>query len=235
MKDHILTQTTVIGSKRERLSIVPVVGDDDNELGVVSVSIEGPTGADTAVVIAHGGGGTMDTPSIKVLQRHLANSGIRALRFNFLYSERGKKTPDRETVLISTWRSVADWTRQMFVPKRLFLIGRSMGGRIASYLAEDQYPCDGICLLAYPLHPPGKPEKQRKKHLAKLSVPICFVSGTRDTFAKLELLKPIAKKLKARLHLIEGGNHGFRVPQKYGKTSTEIDDEVGKIVLEFIS
>jgi predicted alpha/beta-hydrolase family hydrolase len=176
----------------------------------------------------------MDTPSLKGLQERLAASGVSAVRFNFLYSERGRKTPDRETHLIACWRSVADWVKGELSPARFFLGGRSMGGRMASYLVADGYPCDGIFFLAYPLHPPGKRDKQRKDHLPRIRVPMLFVSGTADAFAELDLLEPLVKQLGASLHLLEKADHGFKAPKTAGKSPREIEDEVARTVLAFM-
>lgn len=179
----------------------------------------------------------MDTPSIVDLQRRLAEGAVTAVRFNFLYAERGKRSPDRQPQLLACWRAVAEWARRELPPKRLFLGGRSMGGRMASYIVAEGYPVDGIFFLAYPLHPPGKRDRQRKEHLPNIRAPMLFVSGTRDSFAHLDLLEPTVKELgaRARLHLIEGGDHGFKVPKKLGRTAAEVNEEVARAVLDFIS
>ena len=176
----------------------------------------------------------MDTPSLKALQERIAAAGVTAVRFNFLYSEKGRKSPDRQPHLVSCWRSVADWVKRELTPSRLFLGGRSMGGRMASYLVADGYPCDGIFFLAYPLHPPGKRDKQRKDHLPKIGVPMLFVSGTSDAFAELDLLEPLVRDLGASLHLLEKADHGFKAPKSAGKTAREIEDEVARTVLAFL-
>jgi predicted alpha/beta-hydrolase family hydrolase len=176
----------------------------------------------------------MDSPAIKGLQQRLAASGIAAVRFNFPYSEKKKQGPDRQPVLVACWRSVADWARRELSPEKLFLGGRSMGGRMASYLAAEGYPCDGIFFVAYPLHPPGKRDQQRTEHLPRISVPMLFVSGTSDAFANLDLLEPVVKRLGARLHLIEGADHGFKVPKRLGRAPREIEDEVARTVLAFV-
>ncbi len=214
---------------------VVVTNDDGEELGPVSVSVARPARSKATILIAHGAGGTMDTPSIVGLQKRLASNGVTAVRFNFLYSEKKKRAPDRQPALVATWRSVADWANKELKPKKLFLGGRSMGGRMASYLVAEGYPCSGVLFLAYPLHPPGKPDRQRKEHLPKIKVPMLFVSGSRDAFATLELLEPVVKTSKAKLHLIEGADHGFRVPKKYGRTPKQVDEEVSAAVLKFIS
>lgn len=216
-------------------SKVAVTTDDDRELGTVTVSVARPARSKATAIIAHGAGGTMATPSLISLQKQLAANGITTVLFNFLYSEKKKRSPDQQPVLVATWRSVADWVKKEMRPKRLFLGGRSMGGRMASYLVADGYPCDGIVFLAYPLHPPGKPDRQRKDHLVDIRVPMLFVSGTRDAFAKLELLEPVVKKTKAKLHLLEGADHGFKVPKKYGRTPNDVEADVTAAVSKFIS
>lgn len=221
-------------SVRERTAEVDVRDDDGVSLGSVSVSVARPSRSKATVVIAHGAGGNMDTPSIVSLQHDLAASSVSAVRFNFLYSEKGRRAPDRQPKLVATWRAVASFVRSELRPKKLFLAGRSMGGRMASYLAADGYACDGLVFLAYPLHPPGKPDRLRKDHLANVSVPLLFISGTRDSFAGLPLLEPLAKQLKARLFLLEGADHGFKVPKKLGRSVREVEQDVAATVLEFI-
>lgn len=212
-----------------------VTAEDGSELGDVTVSVAKPARSKGMVIIAHGAGGNMDTPSLVALQRGLVAGGLTAVRFNFLYSERGKGGPDKQPKLVAVWRSVADAMRRELKPKRLFLAGRSMGGRMASYLVADGYACDGILLLAYPLHPPGKPDQLRKDHLPKIRCPMLFVSGTRDAFATLDLLEGVVKSSRAKLHLLEGADHGFKVPKKYGRTPKEVEDEVIGTVLKFVS
>lgn len=213
---------------------VEVTTEDGDSLGRVTVSVARPARSKATVIISHGAGGTMDTPSIVNLQKQLASKGVTAVRFNFLYSENGKRSPDKQPALIAAWRSVADWIKKELKPKRIFLAGRSMGGRMASYLVADGYPCEGIFFLAYPLHPPGKPDRLRKDHLPKIRVPMLFVSGTRDAFAQLDLLETVVRKTKATLHLVEGADHGFKVPKKYGRTPKDVEEEVATVVLRFI-
>jgi predicted alpha/beta-hydrolase family hydrolase len=212
---------------------VPAVTEEGSTLGLVSVSVARNPRSSTVAVIAHGAGGTMNSPAIKGLQRRLAES-VTSVRFNFVYSERRKRSPDRQAALVACWRSVAEWVRKELEPEKLFLGGRSMGGRMASYLVAEGYPCAGLYFVAYPLHPPGRPDQQRKDHLAAIDAPMLFVSGTNDSFARRELLEPVAASLGARLHLIEGADHGFKVPKKLGRTTEEIEDEVARVVLAFV-
>jgi predicted alpha/beta-hydrolase family hydrolase len=110
-----------------------------------------------------------------------------------------------------------------------------MGGRMATYLVAEGYPAAGLVLLAYPLHPPGKPDQQRKDHLPGIRVPMLFVSGTRDSFARLDLLEPVVQSAGAELHLIEGADHGFKVAKKLGRSAAEVDAEVARTVLAFVT
>ena len=176
----------------------------------------------------------MDSASIVSLQSRLASGGMTAVRFNFLYSEKGKKSPDRQSVLVACWRSVADWVKKEHASRCLVLAGRSMGGRIASHLVAEGYFCDGLVLLAYPLHPPGRRDRQRREHLANVEVPMLFLSGTRDNFAYLDFLEPLVKEIGAQLHLIEGGDHGFKVPNKLGTTAKDVEEDVASTVFGFI-
>jgi uncharacterized protein len=219
---------------------VPVTNEKGELLSEVSVSVAVAVpesgSSKTLAIVAHGAGGNMDSPAIKGLQQRLAAGGVAAVRFNFPYSEKKKKGPDKQPVLVACWRSVADWARRELAPRRVFLGGRSMGGRMASYLVADGYPVDGIFFVAYPLHPPGKRDQQRKDHLPRIRVPMLFVSGTRDAFANLDLLEPVVKEIgaRAKLHLIEGADHGFKVPKSLGRAPREIEDEVARTVLGFL-
>jgi predicted alpha/beta-hydrolase family hydrolase len=213
---------------------VTVRDSDGTALGEASVDVAQGKKKGSVAILAHGAGGNMDTPSIRELQSRLASAGVTAVRFNFLYTEKKRKSPDPQPKLVACWRSVADWARETLSPQKLFLGGRSMGGRMASYLAADGYPCDAIFFLAYPLHPPGKRERQRRDHLPRIRVPMLFVSGTKDAFANLDLLEPLVKELGARSHFIEGGDHGFKVPKSTGRKPKEIDDEVARTVLAFL-
>lgn len=213
---------------------VSVLDSEGKDLGAVSVDVAPGRKNGTVAIVAHGAGGNMDTPSIRELQSRLASAGVTAVRFNFLYSEKKRKSPDPQPKLVACWRSVADWAKETLSPQKLFLGGRSMGGRMASYLVADGYPCDGIFFVAYPLHPPGKRDRQRRDHLPRIRVPMLFVSGTNDAFASFDLLAPLVRDLGAQHHFIEGADHGFKVPKSTGRKPKEIDDEVARTVLAFL-
>jgi predicted alpha/beta-hydrolase family hydrolase len=176
----------------------------------------------TVVVLAHGAGGTMHTPQLKSFADGLGAHGVESLRFNFAYAEARKKAPDRTAILESVYRAAATEARAH--ARKLIFAGRSMGGRIGSHIAAQGAPCDGLIFLAYPLHPPGKPEKIRDAHLYEIKQPMLFLQGDRDAFADPALLAATLKKLpNATLHLVAGGDHSHKVR---GRTPADVNAEL---------
>jgi len=193
--------------------------------GTVSGVWHHPHQGKTYVLLAHGAGGNLHTPGLVHYAEALAARGVGAVRFNFPYAEAERKIPDPPTRLEACFRAVAEEVRARAAA--LFLGGRSMGGRIASQVVAAGAPADGLVFLAYPLHPPGQPDRLRDRHLPGITVPMLFVQGTRDPFARLDLLPPVVENLGARatLHLVEGGDHSFKVPgRKPEDVTTEIAD-----------
>lgn len=144
-----------------------------------------------------------------LLRDRLAECGHTVLTFNYPYTERGSKRPDRAEKLVECHRGAADF----FGPevKRLYLAGRSMGGRIATMLVAEGYEAGGIALYSYPLHPAGKPEKLRIDHLGEVGIPLLFIQGTRDALARMDLFdEHIATLPNADIELLEGAGHGLR-------------------------
>lgn len=165
----------------------------------------GPNG----ILLAHGAGTNQDHPAMTALREGLARAGHTVLSFNYPYTERGVKAPDRAAKLIECHRGAADFFRPQV--GRLFLAGRSMGGRIATMLVAEGDQAEGIALYSYPLHPAGKPENLRVAHLPEVHVPLLFIQGTRDPLARLELFeKHIATLTNADVVLLEGAGHGAR-------------------------
>jgi len=193
--------------------------------GEVTASLHGE--GDTVIVLGHGAGSRRTQPALVRLAEGLG-ARRRVLLYNFLYSERKKGRPDPPAVLEATTRAVGEYARDALRARRLVHGGRSMGGRIASQVVAAGAPADGLVFLAYPLHPPGKPDRLRDQHLPRVGVPMLFVQGTRDDFARPDLLAAVLARLgpRAGLHSVEGGDHSFGVRKASGRTAHEVEAEV---------
>ena len=180
-------------------------------------------------VCAHGAGGNMNDRSILQLSKALRARGLSVVRFNFLYKEKKSGRPDAMPRLEACFSAVAERARKELNPKSLFIGGRSMGGRAASMMASQGFDCDGLLLFAYPLHPPGHPEKLRDAHLPSITVPVICFSGTRDPFITKDLMQSVLEKVKTQwdMHWIEGADHSFHVLKSSGRADADVLDEVG--------
>lgn len=155
-----------------------------------------------------------------LLRDGLGSAGYRVLTFNYPYTERGAKTPDRGERLIACHMGAAEFFRPLVA--RLFMAGRSMGGRMATMLVAEGEPADGIVLYSYPLHPAGEPDKLRIDHLPKVPAPMLFVQGTRDPLSRMDLFeRHIASLPNAQVELLEGAGHGSRGGGWTAETITE--------------
>ena len=190
---------------------------------------------ETAVIIAHGAGNDMTTPLLEEYARGMARAGYPALRFNFLYANEGRKSPDSQGVLIKTWAAAYEFALSRLNTRSFIATGKSMGGRIASQMAAgNELPVDRLVFLGYPLHPANDPERLRDAHLYGLTVPMLFFAGTRDPLCSMTRLIPVLERLRAphHLHTIEGGDHSFHVPKSAHRTDEEI---YGEIIAETIA
>ena len=190
----------------------------------------------TVVVLGHGAGGDRHTPMLVDLAEALAASGRAALLYNFPYAERGAGRPDPPRVLESTALEAAALAAAGTGATSIVMGGRSMGGRIASQVVAGGARADALAFLAYPLHPPGRPEKRREAHLPDIAAPMLFVQGTRDAFAREDLLHTLIDRLgdRAELHPVEGADHSFRVLKRSGRTPADVQDEVRAALLGFL-
>ena len=192
--------------------------------GTVSGVWHPPGRGSDYVILAHGAGGNMDTPQLKAYAEQVAVRDLGAVRFNFAYAEAKKKAPDRTDKLEACYRAVA--TEVSKQAKRLFIGGRSMGGRIGSHIVAQGFRVDGLIFLAYPLHPPGKPERIRDEHLKTITVPMLFLQGSRDPFARPDLLdETLAALPTATLHRVQDGDHSHKVPRR--PAADVVDELVG--------
>jgi uncharacterized protein len=201
---------------------------------------QGPKrGADHAVLLAHGAGADMHAAALTAVADALAGARIPSLRFDFPYRRAGRRAPDRAPVLMTAVRDAAAELarRAKLSPDRLVLGGRSMGGRIASMVAADDTPALGLALLGYPLHPPGRPDRLRVEHFPHLTMPVLFVSGTRDAFGTPAELKRHAKKVKGPVTFswVDTGDHSFKPLKASGLTAAAALAEVAEAVVEFVT
>ncbi len=167
-----------------------------------------------AALLFPGAGSGRDHPALQAIDRALTAGGLRVVRADFPYRRAGRRAPDRAPKLIACVReeaaALAEAARAD--PDSLILGGRSMGGRMCSMAVAEGLPAAGLALIAYPLHPPGKPENLRIEHFPDLDVPCLFVSGTRDPFGTPEELESHTKAIPGPVtHVwIEGGRHELK-------------------------
>ena len=204
--------------------------------GKVSAIVQRPRGARWLYVLAHGAGAGMDHPFMQTVADRLYDAKVATFRFNFPYVEAGKKRPDPPAVIEKTIRSAVDAAAKAARGLPMIAGGKSMGGRLTSVAqAKDPLPgVVGLAFLGFPLHAPNKPSDTRAAHLKDVKIPMLFLQGTRDSLANLDLLAPICKSLRKRatLHIIEGGDHSFKVPKRSGRTEDEVMDE---LIIAFIT
>lgn len=199
------------------------IGQGARQVGA-SLHGEGPT----VVALGHGAGGSRRTPFLLRCAEAIAASGRRALLFNFPYTERGRRVPDPPATLEATVAAVTDHVRGTLGCERLALGGKSMGGRLASQAVAAGTSADALVFLGYPLHPPGRTETLRDKHLGKIPCPMLFLQGTRDAFARWDLVEAVVARLgeRARLERLEGADHSFAVPKRAGRSPAEVESDL---------
>lgn len=175
--------------------------------GKVTAITEG-SGA-IGILLAHGAGTDQEHPSMAGLRSGLAAGGHTVMSFNYPYTERGSKRPDRQEKLVTCHRAVAETFSERV--DQLYLAGRSMGGRIGTYLVADGLRGTGLILYAYPLHPAGRPERLRIDQFPEITIPMLFLQGTKDALSRMDLFEQhIAPLTNTDVELLEGAGHGYR-------------------------
>ena len=194
----------------------------------------GPGESRLCLVLAHGAGAPMDTPFMNSIAEAVAEAGILVVRFEFEYMARrrqdGKRRgPDGAPKLIERYREVVE---QLGDPQATIIGGKSMGGRIASMIADDANVAGLVC-LGYPFHPPGKPERLRTAHLETLQTPTLIAQGTRDPFGTPEEVAAYTLSPSIEVVWIEDGDHSFKSRKKSGRTQEQNLAEAARATLEF--
>lgn len=181
--------------------------------------INGPDTASITLVLAHGAGAPMDSPFMNAIAEGLACAGVRVARFEFPYMRErrgrgGRRAPDREPVLLETWRSAIE---RLGGASHLAIGGKSLGGRIAGIIA-DEVSARGLLCLGYPFHPPGKAPGARLSHPRTLRTPALIVQGTRDPFGNRAEVEGYELSPRIRIKWIEDGDHSFRPRARSGRS-----------------
>ena len=172
--------------------------------------------------------------------RGLAERGIDVLTFNFLYTEQKRKVPDRTVVLEACYRGAIALAREHFGRDRVFIGGKSMGGRIATHLAAaddaEAMGIEGVVLLGYPLHPPGRPDQLRAAHLPRIRVPMLIVQGERDPFGGPDELRPVLEPIVSHvtLHVVAKGDHSL-APSRRADVVAATYQELQDVIARFMS
>ena len=184
------------------------------------------------LVLAHGAGAGQGHPFMVRTARGLALRGVDVVTFDFPYMQSGRKVPDKAPVLEQAFHDAIAAAKGMSRASRVFISGKSMGGRMATHLgAAGVTDVAGIIALGYPLHPPGRPEQLRVAHLPSIRVPILIAQGERDTFGTPDELRPFVAQIPgpATLHVVEGGDHSLVVRGRKGNEEAILDVIAGWI------
>lgn len=179
----------------------------------------GPEDARARVLLAHGAGASMDSPFMNAVAEGLAAHGLFVMRFEFPYmAERratgARRAPDRQPLLLQAFRDVI---AELGYGRALVIGGKSMGGRIASMIA-DELAVTGLLAFGYPFHPPGKPTSLRTRHLLSLGTPALFVQGTRDRMGSRREVESYPLSDRIELQWIEDGDHSLKPRRRSGQT-----------------
>ena len=197
--------------------------------------IDGPKRASRTIVLAHGAGAGMDTPFMNFFAAGLAEHGLRVVRFEFPYMTNSRKTgkkgpPDSPPVLRETWLNVINSVGV----KSLVIGGKSMGGRIASLVA-DEAGVGGVVCLGYPFHPVGKPDQLRVEHLQTIRTPTLILQGERDPFGNRDEVAGYKLSQAIRMHWLTDGDHSFKPRKSSGKTERQNWDEAVGLIVAFLA
>jgi predicted alpha/beta-hydrolase family hydrolase len=197
---------------------------------------DGPPDSLHTLVLAHGAGGAMDTPFLTKMAGGVAAHGIRVVRFEFPYMAArrtggGRGAPDREPVLLQSWRDVV---AELGGGGKVVIGGKSMGGRMASKVA-DELGVRGLVCLGYPFHPPNQPQKTRTEHLVALCTPTLIVQGTRDMFGTQADVAGYDLAPSIRIEWLEDGDHSFKPRKASGVTEGQHLARAIELVAAFVN
>jgi predicted alpha/beta-hydrolase family hydrolase len=209
-----------------------------NDKAVVSSIWNIPEQYDSILLIAPGAGKDMHSDFLTTLHDGIAQQGIMTVKFNFPYLEQGRTAPNSPSVLEDTWLAVIDevMAKTGAPREKLFLSGKSMGGRFATLLAAKIDGFGGLILYGYPLHAPGRTNKPRSEDLSSVHSPMLFFQGSRDSLCDLEIFKPILENLNPppELVVIEGADHSFKILKRLKRSQESVYQELIDKSVEWI-
>jgi uncharacterized protein len=209
----------------------------NDSIGDVAAFLLRPPDAWLLYVLAHGAGAGMRHPFLEQISAALAALGIATFRYQFPYMEAGRGRPDVPSLLEATVRAAVTRAGEIVPELPVIAGGKSLGGRMTSSAAAAK-PLErvhGLAFLGFPLHPPGQPGTRRAEHLHQVTTPMLFLQGTRDAFARLDLITDVCRGLEPRatLRVIEGADQSFGVTKRAGRTAGQVYGELAGAIAEW--
>lgn len=218
----------ILGPTARTMSAAPVAFtiavDPDSRVAAKYYAASLHPAPPAVLVFAHGAGAGHSSPFIVAFATAFAALGLDVVSFNFPYIEARRRMPDRNEVLEATWRAALTAVGERLASHRVFAGGKSMGGRIASQVAAAGLSDSlaGLIFFGYPLHPPGRPNERRDRHLAQVKCPMLFVQGERDPFGNAgEMRELVAVLPRAELYAVANANHSLEPPKRAALESRE--------------
>lgn len=206
--------------------------------GPVTGILQRPAAATALLVLAHGAGTDLRHRFLQAMADLLEQAGIATLRFNFPYTEKGRRAPDPQPVCEAYVRSACADAARLAPELPLYAGGKSFGGRMTSNAAagEPLVGVRGLVFLGFPLHPAKRPGRARAEHLRRVALPMLFLQGTRDELAEPELIRAVCAELapRATLREVEGADHSFEVRKSSGRTSADVREELAEAISAWV-
>jgi predicted alpha/beta-hydrolase family hydrolase len=197
---------------------------------------DGPETARKTIVLAHGAGAAMDSAFMNTIAAGLADRDLRIARFEFPYMQKrradgGRRPPDRQPILLACWCQVI---AALGSASRLIIGGKSMGGRMASLIADERAVAGLVC-LGYPFHPPGRLDKPRTEHLRGLATPTLILQGERDALGNREDVAGYDLSKSIGIHWLGDGDHDLKPRKKSGRTHDQNLSEAIAAMGDFVA
>jgi predicted alpha/beta-hydrolase family hydrolase len=217
---------------------IEIRSGDGESVSALTYAAKANKRAGVTMLLAHGAGANQLSGFMVSFAEGLSARGIDAVTFNFLYTEQGRRAPDRNDKLEACYRAAIATIRKnkALGSNRLIFGGKSLGGRIASQVAASGGEAAGLVFLGYPLHPPGRPDRLRGEHLSLISAPMLFVQGSRDPFGTPDELRPIIESLRApaAVYAVEGGDHSFAVRKSWPVSQAQVYEAAQDAIVRWV-